>query len=142
MAEKTLQAVGFALKGPVVKIKAEVEKRQQFAQRRGTNQSKQGSGTKSQEEGVNILKMKTDLHPSETKSTLEFILNTLCKSMNLKPRHAAALLTDNNQNLLNMCIKGVKSDYSCVLMWYTDINRHFQHLSNILQYEMKSAIDS
>jgi hypothetical protein len=32
----------------------------------------------------------------DTENCLEFILNTLCKALNLKPKQAAGLLTNNN----------------------------------------------
>jgi len=34
--------------------------------------------------------------PNETDSSLELILNTLCRSCEMKPKQAAALLTNNN----------------------------------------------
>jgi hypothetical protein len=40
--------------------------------------------------------MDTNKPVSESESTLEFILNTLCKALSLKPKQAAALLTNNN----------------------------------------------
>lgn len=42
--------------------------------------------------------MQMDLRrePSDTESTLEFILNTLSRAMSMKPKQAAALLTNNN----------------------------------------------
>lgn len=40
--------------------------------------------------------MDCDKEPSQTESTLEFILNTLCRALGMKPKQAAALLTNNN----------------------------------------------
>lgn len=39
--------------------------------------------------GVNLLKVKSDKEPTETKSTLEFLLNTLSRSFNLTVKQAA-----------------------------------------------------
>ena len=47
-------------------------------------------------EGVDILSMKVERDPEETESSLELILNLLCKSFAMKPKQAAALLTNNN----------------------------------------------
>jgi hypothetical protein len=40
--------------------------------------------------------MNADKPVIETESSLEFILNTLCKALEVKPKQAAALLTNNN----------------------------------------------
>lgn len=65
--------------------------------------------------------METQKAPHETESTLEFILNTLCKALNMKPKQAAALLTNNNQFLTHCVVKGVKGDYVPMINWYNDI---------------------
>ena len=59
--------------------------------------------------------------PGETESTLEFILNTLCRALSMKPKQAAALLTNNNQFLTHCVAKGVKSQYEPMINWYNDI---------------------
>lgn len=40
--------------------------------------------------------MNADREPADTESTLELILNTLCRAFTMKPKQAAALLTNNN----------------------------------------------
>jgi len=47
-------------------------------------------------DGVDIMSMDISKEPSETESTLEFILNTLCRALTMKPKQSAALLTNNN----------------------------------------------
>jgi hypothetical protein len=47
-------------------------------------------------DGVDILQMSHEKDPEETESTLELILNTLSKAFGMKPKQAAALLTNNN----------------------------------------------
>ena len=37
-------------------------------------------------DGVDIMQMDTSKEPSETDSTLEFILNTLCRALTMKPK--------------------------------------------------------
>lgn len=56
----------------------------------------QPSQKKTVKDGVDIMQMDTTKEPSMTESTLEFILNTLCRALNMKPKQAAALLTNNN----------------------------------------------
>jgi hypothetical protein len=40
--------------------------------------------------------MQTDKKPEDTDSSLELILNTLCRAFSMKPKQAAALFTNNN----------------------------------------------
>ncbi len=47
-------------------------------------------------EGIDILTMKVEREPLETENSLELILNTLCRAFSMKPKQAAALLTNNN----------------------------------------------
>ena len=42
------------------------------------------------------LTMNAEREIADTESTLELILNTLCKAFGMKPKQAAALLTNNN----------------------------------------------
>ena len=52
-------------------------------------------------------------------SSLELILITLSKAFSMKPKQAAALLTNNNQYLITACIKGVKGGkYDPLTDWY------------------------
>lgn len=56
---------------------------------------------------VDILKMNIEKQAHETESSLELILNTLCKACEMKPKQAAALLTNNNQFLIHSVVKGI-----------------------------------
>jgi len=47
-------------------------------------------------ETVDILAMNVERHPHETESSLELILNTLGRACEMRPKQAAALLTNNN----------------------------------------------
>jgi hypothetical protein len=69
-------------------------------------------------DGVDIMQMDTRREPSETESTLEFILNTLCRALSMKPKQSAALLTNNNQFLTHCVVKGVKGNYEPMINWY------------------------
>ena len=55
--------------------------------------------------------MASDQNPGDTESTLEFILITLCRALDFQPRQAAALLSNNNEFLMKICIKGIKRKY-------------------------------
>ena len=57
---------------------------------------------------VDIMSMDVNRMVDETESSLELILNTICKAFDMKPKQAAALLTNNNQYLIHSVVKGVK----------------------------------
>jgi len=63
------------------------------AGRRGTRAQQKKKVIK---EGVDILTMNSERPLVDTESTLEYILNTLCRAFEMKPKQAAALLTNNN----------------------------------------------
>ena len=84
------------------------------ARHRGSNVNQR----KTVKDGVDIMSMDTKREPSETESTLEFILNTLCRALTMKPKQAAALLTNNNQFLTHCVVKGVKGRFEPMLSWY------------------------
>jgi hypothetical protein len=46
----------------------------------------QSSQKKAVKDGVDIMQMDTVKEPSQTESTLEFILNTLCRALSMKPK--------------------------------------------------------
>jgi hypothetical protein len=46
----------------------------------------QSTQKKPVKDGVDIMQMDLRREPSETESTLEFILNTLCRAMSMKPK--------------------------------------------------------
>jgi hypothetical protein len=62
----------------------------------GGRRGLQSTQKKPVKDGVDIMQMDITKDPSQTESTLEFILNTLCRALNMKPKQAAALLTNNN----------------------------------------------
>ena len=54
------------------------------------------------------MKLDAERPLGDLESSFELILVTLSKAFNLKPKQAAALLTNNNQYLVTCCIKGAK----------------------------------
>jgi len=88
------------------------------------------------------MKMDIGREPSETESTLEFILNTLCRALDMKPKQSAALLTNNNQFLTHCVVKGVKGKYEPMISWYQDIYQYSKHLSQMLEIENEEARDA
>lgn len=86
------------------------------------------------------MSMDVGRDPGDTESTLEFILNTLCRALSMKPKQAAALLTNNNQFLTHCVVKGVKSRYEPMVNWYTDIYQNSRHLSMMLETEVENSL--
>jgi hypothetical protein len=81
------------------------------------------------------LSLHTERSPSDSESSLEFILNTLCRAFMMKPKQAAALLTNNNQFLIHSIVKGVKGNYDPLNSWYTEVKQHIKHLITLLELE-------
>jgi len=53
---------------------------------------------------------------SETETTLEFILLGLAKSLGIKPKQAAGLLSNNHKYLIHIAVKGMKGgDFSKII---------------------------
>jgi hypothetical protein len=55
--------------------------------------------------------MSSSRDPTDTDSSLELLLNIMCRTFKMKPKQAAALLTNSNQYLLHSVVKGLKGNY-------------------------------
>ena len=71
--------------------------------------------------------------PNETESSLELLLNTLCRSCEMKPKQAAALLTNSNQYLIHSVLKGIKGLYQPLVSWYQELYANCHHLSLLVE---------
>jgi hypothetical protein len=45
----------------------------------------------------------------------------------MKPKQAAALLTNDNKYLVHCVVKGIKRKYEPVLDWFKDIQNYFEY---------------
>jgi len=81
--------------------------------------------------------MSADRPLADTESSLEAILNSLCKAFLMRPKQAAALLTNNNQFLIHACVKGVKGKFDPVLGWFQNMYANSRHLSTLLELEVE-----
>lgn len=108
----------------------------------GGRRGLQSTQKKPVKDGVDIMQMDITKDPSQTESTLEFILNTLCRALSMKPKQAAALLTNNNQFLTHCVVKGVKSRFEPMINWYQEIYQYSKHLSMMLEVEVENALSS
>jgi len=55
----------------------------------------------------------------------------------MKPKQAAALLTNNNQFLIHSIVKGVKGKYEPLIAWYQDLYANSKHLTTLLELEQE-----
>jgi hypothetical protein len=83
------------------------------------------------EEPIDILYLKPDTPLDHAKSTLEFVVLSLCQSMSISLKQAAGLLTDHNHFLMLACVKGLKGEYSPVLAWYQLLCSNLKHLIDL-----------
>ena len=94
-------------------------------------------------DGVDILNLDTDKNLSESESSLEMILISLCKAFSMKSKQAAALLTNNNQYLIMACIKGVKGGkYDPLLNWYAILEQNSETLVDLMASEIEQLPES
>lgn len=72
-------------------------------------------------DGVDILTMNPNRDISDCESSLELLLNGMCRNFKMKPKQCAALLTNNNQYLLHTVVKGLKGKFEPVIAYYQDL---------------------
>lgn len=53
----------------------------------------------------------------------------------MKPKQAAALLTNSNQYLLHSVVKGLKGNYDPIIKYYKMLGKNTHHLWNLIQLE-------
>jgi hypothetical protein len=57
----------------------------------------------------------------------------------MKPKQAAALLTNDNKYLVHCVVKGIKRKYEPVLDWLKDIQNYSFHLTKMIIDELDYA---
>lgn len=83
------------------------------------------------EQPINIMNVKPEKSLARTKTTLEFVIVSLCQSLQINPNQAAGLLTDHNYYLMHACVKGIKGDYVPILKWYQLLFDTSKHLIDL-----------
>ena len=69
---------------------------------------------------LNINDLDIDKEYIECKSLLEFIIISISKNMNLKPRQSVALLSNNRKYLKKICLYGYIFDFQMLKNWLID----------------------
>lgn len=82
---------------------------------------------------VDFERFSGDIEPSETSNCLEFLLTSLCRIMDLKPKQAAGLLTNNNKYLAVVVMKGFKGDFRPIINWYQEIYSQTRHATQLIE---------
>ena len=90
--------------------------------RSNTKQMTSRSGTKKNNETVNINNIDPNKSYEDCTTALEFFILSLCKNMDMKPRQAVALLSNNRKYLSIICNKGIKGDFTKIKKWLNDLN--------------------
>lgn len=91
------------------------------------------SGKKIGSDTIELNQVSESKDLGQTETLLEFFLLSLCKSLNIKIRQAAGLLSDNRKFLIQVCNKGIKGDFSRVVNWYTALSFNHRHLLNLVK---------
>ena len=73
-------------------------------------------------EAVNINNIDPNKSYDDCTTVLEFFILSLCKNLDMKPRQAVALLSNNRKYLSIICNKGIKGDYTKIQKWLNDLN--------------------
>ena len=87
---------------------------------------------------VDFEKFAGDTEPGETTNCLEFLLTTLCRAMDLRPKQAAGLLTNNNKYLAVAVVKGFKGDFKPIINWYQEIYAESRHATGLVEKEERT----
>jgi len=91
-------------------------------------------------EYIDLKVLSEDKSLEETQSPLEFFIISLSKSLDLKPRQAAALLSNSRKYLIQISNRGIKGDYSKIISWYQDLFSNYKKLMQIInKSQMKDA---
>ena len=73
-------------------------------------------------ETVNINNIDPNKSYDDCSTALEFFILSLCKNLDMKPRQAVALLSNNRKYLSIICNKGIKGDYTKIKKWLNDLD--------------------
>ena len=71
---------------------------------------------------MNINEINPLKNYDECDTLLEFIIISLCKNMNMKPRQAITLLSKNRKYLKKICISGYNYNFDAIRNWLGDLH--------------------
>lgn len=119
-----------------IDLESQASKRGAQAKQRGIQQPGAGGLSPTApkyKDTVDLNKLGATL--ADTMNPLEFFLVSLCRNFDMKPKHAAALMSHNNTYLVQVVIKGLKGNYAPVIRWYQEMYAESRHLTKLVERE-------
>ena len=89
--------------------------------------------TKMREDSLNINELDPYKSYKDCKSVLEYFIVSICKSFQMKPRQAVAVLSNNRKYLSIICHKGFNNNFIVLKNWLSDIYNNKDILLKIVQ---------
>ena len=90
-----------------------------------------------QDHTLNINTLDENKSYEDCLSALEFFIISLSKNLNMNPRQAVALLSNNRKYLSIICNKGINGNFKLIKNWLTDLDEN----SEIMMRLIKSSDD-
>jgi len=97
------------------------------------------SDKKPVKETIDVNEIYADKHIEDSESCLEFFMLSLRIALEMKPKQAAALLSNNHKYLVQIVNKGVKSSFTKIINWFELIMTKKQHLLYLLRYSNEDS---
>lgn len=95
--------------------------------------NKKNVSNTSSSDSIDINNLNVNKSYKDCESPLEFFIVSLCKALEMKPKQAVALLSNNRKYLIHICNKGIKGDYEKIKNWYDDLSVNSRALTNLLK---------
>lgn len=100
------------------------------------NSPKRKPKPKFTQEGALLLdNLEIAINLNETETCLEMLVISLCKTLQVKPKQAAGLLTQNGKFLVQVILKGLKGKFEPINNWYSIILDNLTHLKKLITKE-------
>ena len=81
---------------------------------------------------ININEINPLKKYEECNTLLEFMILSLCKNMNMKPRQAVTLLSKNRKYLKKICISGYNYNFQAIKNWLTDLYNNKEIITKLI----------
>ncbi len=95
---------------------------------------------KKNSESLDLNNLNGNKNLDEAESPLEFFILTLSRSLDMKPRQAVALLSNNRKFLIQITNRGIKGDFNKITNWYQEVIYNYSILINILKFSSMKDI--
>ena len=96
------------------------------------NNQKQKQIENEQNNLLNINEINPLKNYDECNTLLEFMILSLCKNMNMKPRAAVTLLYKNRKYLKKICISGYNNEFQAIKNWLSDLYNNNEIMTKLI----------